>query len=160
MAKRIIVFIVLYFLYVPAMFASLVFGFYAVAGHVDVQRYAPQPPWGIVILVLLFVLLLGLPIMLFVIGFNRAPGWQKWVLRDGAMAVAQITEVQDTGVSQATAIFVRLTLRVQPAASAAFDATIEAPFARVALPHVGEHLHVRFDPHNHRHIALDATARA
>ena len=159
MARRIIVFIVLYVIY---MIVLLVVGLpFLISFLTSSTTLGPD---GIPVLSTSAfltgiggaIVLVGAPIVMFLIFYKRAPAWREQVVANGRPAKAVVTQVADTGVSESggMTLYVRLTLKVQPESGAPVEATIETPVSRVEIPRAGDKLMVRYDPDNHAHMAI------
>ena len=151
-ARKTIAFIVGYFLYIPLVFGILALGVLWADRYVDTSNN-PIPGW---LMVLLLCLIIGGPVLIFCVVWNRPAKWEAQLQRSGTRALAVITNVADTGVSTngGRTIYVRLTLNVQPEGAAAFVATLETANSRVAFMRAGETLSVLYDPSNPKHIVI------
>jgi hypothetical protein len=155
-ARKVVLFIIGYFLYVPLVFGGIAVGVYVADKYVDVSEN-PVPGW---LMLVLLIVIIGAPAVIFSITWNRPPRWAQKVQKGGQPGTATIVNVADTGVSSGggLTICVRLTLRVQPAGGGTpFDATIETPNSRVGFMRPGDVLAVKYDPLNLKHVVLDAS---
>lgn len=153
MARKLVIFMIAYFLYVPLLFGGIAAGVVFADGYVDT---AENPVPAFVMLLLLIVLMAG-PIVWFCLTWNRPSKLDRALQITGKRAMARILNVEDTGVSSGAGltIYVRLTLEVQPDAGEPFQAKLETANSRVSILRPGETLFVRYDPANPEHIALD-----
>ena len=100
--------------------------------------------------VVLYLLLLfaGVAVLLVSMskGWLTTPGNYKRLMAGGIEAPATIMEMKDTNMTLNNSPYVRLKLRVQPAASPAYETTINVLVSRIAFPSVGDTIKVRYDP--------------
>ena len=153
MARKIVIFMIAYFLYVPLLFGGIAAGVVFADGYVDT---AENPVPAFVMLLLLIVLMAG-PIVWFCLTWNRPSKLDRALQITGKRAMARILNVEDTGVSsgKGLTIYVRLTLEVQPDAGEPFQAKLETANSRVSILRPGETLFVRYDPAHPEHVVLD-----
>jgi len=82
-----------------------------------------------------------------VFSFGKPTKADKDLMEHGIEAEATILSVQDTGITINDINYVvKLTLRVKPPTTAAFESTAEVTVSRVAIPSPGETLRVKYDP--------------
>lgn len=156
MTLKFALFTLLYLVYIAVVFMGMGFAV-KYAYEFNLERLIP-PAITMTTLLLVLIVLIGLPPLLVSLDYGWIKGWQRRLLQTGRAAPAQILRVEDSGVSLGNpdlSFIVRLRLRVQPDGETDFDATVEMPVSRVAIPRVGECLHVRFDPCDHRRVVLE-----
>lgn len=119
--------------------------------------------FGIIFLVLpsnvtLYVVLLFVGVGLFLLvlytGWGTTSGKTKWLLHNGRDAEAKIISMKDTGLTVNNSPYVSFRLRVTPTDSAPFEAGLRAFVSRIAIPDVGDTVHVKYDPANPQHIIM------
>ncbi|MEP6872316.1 MAG: hypothetical protein ABI939_10765, partial [Anaerolineaceae bacterium] len=144
MAKKVIIFIVAYFFYLPLVLGGIAIAVLVADRYVDT---AENPVPAFVMLILL-TLLIAAPILWFCITWNRPSKSDRKLQASGKRAMARILEVQDTGVSSGggLTIYVRLILEVHPDGDEPFKAKLETANSRVSIMRPGETLFVRYDP--------------
>lgn len=143
MVRTFFAFFVLYLLYMALVFVGMALLWkYAFEAGLSGSALA-----GVAGLALL-VVLLGAPIVLYVRHAQAPTRWQQQLFQSGQQASARIVKVQDTGLSLGNSdlsFVVRLTLQVNPEGQPAFEAQIELPVSRVAIPQVGQQISVKYD---------------
>ena len=113
-------------------------------------------------LVYLVLVLIGMwPFYRWVLG---APGWTKKVMAHGKHAQAIILSVKGTGlvVNYSSAV-VRLRLRVEPPGEAPFEVSQEKLVSMINGLQgysVGDHVEVKYDPDNRKHLIIGGNARS
>lgn len=143
MAKKIIVFIILYFIYIPLI---MFYGMTFMVANVSSNGYIILP---------LLIAFMVVPLFIFLAVYNRPSKKQRELLLRGQDAEAIVVRVEDTGVTvNGLYINVRLFLRVQPQSAQPFEAKTEALFSRVNLPRPGDKLSVKYDPNDKNEIVL------
>ena len=61
---------------------------------------------------------------------------------------------KDTGLTVNKSPYVSFRLRVKPNDAAPFEAGLRAFVSRIAIPDVGDTVHVKYDPANPKHIIM------
>ena len=156
MVLKFLGFALLYLVYIALVFAGMAL-VVKYAYELNLERLLP-PAVTMTALLLVLIALIGLPPLLVSLNYARPSGWQRRLLQTGRAAPAQIISVEDSGVSLGNpdlGFVVRVRLRVQPDSGVSFEATLETPVSRVAIPRVGDWLRVRYDPRDHRRIVLE-----
>jgi hypothetical protein len=109
-------------------------------------------------MLLLLCVILGGPVLVYCIMWNRPSKWQRELQRTGTRGIATITDVADTGVSTngGLAIYVKLTVSVQPEGGGTpFTATLETANSRIGIMRPGQMLAVKYDWANLKHVVID-----
>lgn len=153
MAKKTIIFMIAYFLYIPLLFGGIAVAVLFADRYVDTAEN-PVPAF---VMLLLLIVLVGGPVVWFCITWNRPSKSDRKLQVSGKRAMARILDVQDTGVSSGggRTIYVRLTLEVHPDGGEAFQAKLETANSRVSIMRPGQSLFIRYDPANPKHVVLD-----
>lgn len=109
-------------------------------------------------------LLLGWPVPLMLYLFRRPPAWKRDVQRSGRLATAQILWVKDTGISSGStangSFYIDLKVWVTPQDEPPFEADLVLLASRLGESTLGEMILVRYDPANHKHIAMARDGQA
>lgn len=107
---------------------------------------------------LLYVILLFVGVGLFLLvmytGWGATSGKYKWLMHNGRDAEATILEMKDTGVTLNKSPYVSFRLRVEPTDAAPFEVRVRAFVSRIAIPDVGDKVHVKYDPENPQHVIM------
>lgn len=101
-------------------------------------------------LVVALALLVTWPIPL-LLALVKGSGWKETVRRSGRLAPARVISVRNADGGREV---VELTVRVMPQDEAAFLGRLEVYAPGLAIPVGDEAILVRYDPADHRHIAL------
>ena len=78
----------------------------------------------------------------------------KYVNRIGETAEAVVLDISDTGITINDNPKVRLKLKVYPKDREPFEASVSQVVSRVAIPRIGDRVHVKFDPNNPTNVIL------
>ncbi len=158
MAKKVIIFIIAYFIYVPAVLGGIAVAVLVADRYVDTAEN-PVPAF---VMLLLLIVLIGGPILWFCVTWNRPSKSDRKLQVTGKRAMARILDVQDTGVSSGggLTIYVRLMLEVHPDGGEPFKAKLETANSRVSIMRPGGTLFVRYDPAKPSHVVLDDSGDA
>lgn len=79
---------------------------------------------------------------------------QQRVAGTGQAASATVKSVQDTGALINDNPVVVLTLEVKPELGAPFEATLQTPVSKIAIPRVNDEIDVKYNPTNTSEIAI------
>ncbi|MFA5830138.1 MAG: hypothetical protein WC843_06675 [Candidatus Gracilibacteria bacterium] len=146
MAKKIILFIILYFIYVPLL---MFLGGPLLVGITS--------NWLIIFPI--FIVLMVVPFIVFFATYNRPSKKQRQLLLNGKDAQAVVTKVEDTGVTVNGIYFnLRLSLQIKPKDGQSFEAKTESLFSRVNLPRPGDVFAVKYDPNDKSEVMLHNAA--
>lgn len=151
MARRIIIFGLLFsFVYTPLVFIVVdgIMKLPSIALTIDSGPLSY--PRAAIIFIALVV-----PVAVFMYLDIRTPPWKKAVLAGGQRARGVVRKIESTGTAKNNVYYLRLILEVQPHGQAPFEAKFELPEFRVSQLSPGDKLHVKYDPQNKRHIAIE-----
>jgi len=152
MAKRVIVFMVLYLLWIPIL--------YFVSRQIGRQA-DPGDKSGLILWML--AIGYGVPGVLGPYLLQRTPGWQKTVLANGRRAPAVIRQIKNDRWADRRNRYYELTVEVQPPGEAPFLVTFgqstDWKWRSWEERQPGDSVYVKYDPHNPRHtVVTDTTA--
>lgn len=104
-------------------------------------------------IVLLFVGV-GLFLLVIYMGWGTTSGKYKWLMHNGRDATATILAMKDTGLTLNYSPYVSFRLRVEPSDGAPFEASVRAFVSRIAIPHIGDQVKVKYDPAKPQHLIM------
>jgi hypothetical protein len=155
MARKIIVFILGYFVWVGLLvFVGM--------DYLNKALIGKSSPFGIVsglpVMIIGSMILFGAPIIIFLIFFFRTPKWEKDLQVNGTSAQADVLEVTNTGVYTGSRYngtpWLRVKLRVRPSGDAPFEYTLEKSADKLMGVYEGATVNVKYDPDNKKHVVL------
>ena len=111
-------------------------------------------PISVPLYIVLLIVGVGLFLLVLYTGWGMTSGKTKWLLHNGRDAEATIVRMKDTGLTVNNSPYVSFRLRVKPTDAAPFEAGLRAFVSRIAIPDVGDTVHVKYDPANPKHIIM------
>ena len=79
----------------------------------------------------------------------------KQILANGVEALAEITDIQETGVTVNDIYYnIKLELRVKPINAPIFEVKTTHLFSRLQIPRIGDVLRVKYDPSNLMEVVI------
>lgn len=79
---------------------------------------------------------------------------QQWLAQNGLEATADVVMVTDTGATVNMNPVVLIQMKVTPVAGAPFDVTTQTMVSRIAVPHAGDKIKIKYNPANPQQVAV------
>lgn len=111
-------------------------------------------PISVSLYIVLLIVGVGLFLLVLYTGWGMTSGKTKWLLHNGRDAEATIVSMKDTGLTVNNSPYVSFRLHVTPTDAAPFEAGLRAFVSRIAIPDVGDTVHVKYDPDNPKRIIM------
>jgi len=155
MAKKIVLFILGYFVWVGLIgFVGMNTLNTALAGKSSPFTDTTGP----IIFLIGALIVFGGPIVIFLLWFYHTPKWEKDVQATGTLAQALVLDVKNTGVYTGSRYngtpWWRVTLQVKPTSDMPFEVVLEKPADQFFMVHQGGTINIKYDPNNKKHVVL------